>query len=86
MADATMPATTRDLADFIMRTRYDSLPEVVRRESTRAFLNWVGCALSRCRHDAMAIAVAAAEEFSGEKRAAVLGRGRILDGMNAAFV
>jgi hypothetical protein len=34
----------------------------------------------------MAIAVAAAEEFAGEKRMAVLGRERILDGMNVAFV
>jgi hypothetical protein len=31
-------------------------------------------------------AVAAAEESSREKRASALGRGRILDGMNAAFV
>jgi 2-methylcitrate dehydratase PrpD len=65
VADATMPATTRGLADFIMRMRYDDLPEVVQRESTRAFLNWVGCALSGCRHSAVAIVVAAAEEFSG---------------------
>jgi hypothetical protein len=34
----------------------------------------------------VAIAVAAAEEFSGEKRVAALGRERILDGMNVAFV
>jgi 2-methylcitrate dehydratase PrpD len=86
MADATMPATTRELADFIVRTRHADLPERVRREGTCAFLNWVGCVLGGCRHDAVAIAVAAAEEFSGEKRASALGRGRILDGMNAAFV
>jgi hypothetical protein len=34
----------------------------------------------------VAIAVAAAEEFSGEKHVAVHGRERILDGMNVAFV
>ena len=79
MADTTMPATTHEIADFIVRTRFADLPEAVRREGTRAFLNWVGCALGGCRHDAMAIAVAAAEEFSGEKRASVLGRGGSFD-------
>jgi 2-methylcitrate dehydratase PrpD len=86
MAETTLPATTRELTDFVVRTRFTDLPEAVRREGTHAFLNWVGCALGGCSYDAVAIAVAAAEEFSGEKRATVLGRGRILDGLNAAFV
>jgi 2-methylcitrate dehydratase PrpD len=86
MADVTTPATTRELAGFIVRTRLADLPETVRREGTCAFLNWVGCALGGCRYDAVAIASAEAAEFSGEKRASVLGYGRILDGINAAFV
>jgi MmgE/PrpD N-terminal domain len=61
MADATMPATTHELAHCIVRTRFAALPEAVRHAGTRAFLNWVGCALGGCRHDAVAIAVAAAE-------------------------
>lgn len=85
MAEVTKPATTRELADFIVRTGFADLPEVVRREGARAFLNWVGCVLGGCNHDAVAIAVAAAEEFSGPQRASVLGLGRILDGINAAF-
>lgn len=86
MAQVTNPATTRELADFVVRTGFADLPEVVRREGARAFLNWVGCVLGGCNHDAVAIAVAAAEEFSGPQRASVLGRGRILDGINAVFV
>jgi len=86
MAEATMPATTRELADFIVRTRFVDLPETVRRAGVRAFLNWVGCALGGYRREAVEIAVAVAEEFSGEKRVSVLGRGRLLDGLNAAFV
>jgi 2-methylcitrate dehydratase PrpD len=86
MVDAPMPAATRTLADFIVDTRFPHLPEVVRREGARTFVNWVGCALGGCGHEAVTIAVAAAEEFSGQQRASVLGRGRILDAINAAFV
>jgi hypothetical protein len=43
MTDVAMPATTRELADFIRRTRFVDLPDTVRREGARAFLNWVGC-------------------------------------------
>jgi 2-methylcitrate dehydratase PrpD len=86
MAEGMMPTTTYELADFVVRTRFADLPAAVRREGPRTFLNWVGCALGGCRHEAVAIAVAAAEEFSGEKRATVLGRGRLLDALNAAFV
>jgi 2-methylcitrate dehydratase PrpD len=86
MADYTTPATTRELADFIVRMRLTNLPDAVRHEGLRAFLNWVGCALGGCQHDAVEIAVAAAKEFSGTKRTTVIGRGRLLDGINAAFI
>jgi 2-methylcitrate dehydratase PrpD len=65
MADVITPATTRELAGFIVRTCLADLSEMVRREGTRAFLNWVGCALGGCRHDAVAIALVTAAEFSG---------------------
>ena len=86
MADHATPATTRELADFVVRTNLTELPDAVRHEGLRAFLNWVGCALGGCRYQAVEIAIAAAEEFSGEKRATVVGRGRLLDGINAAFI
>jgi 2-methylcitrate dehydratase PrpD len=74
MADPPTPATTRELADFVVRTQLTNLPDAVRHEGLRAFLNWIGCALGGCRHEAVEIALAVAEEFSGPKRAMVIGR------------
>jgi 2-methylcitrate dehydratase PrpD len=86
MADPATPATTRELADFVVRSRLMHLPDTVRQEGTRAFLNWIGCALGGCRHQAVEVAMAVAEEFSGPKRATVIGHGRRLDGLHAAFI
>jgi 2-methylcitrate dehydratase PrpD len=36
---------TRAMADFAFGTTWDALPEQVRRESVRAWMNWVGCTL-----------------------------------------
>lgn len=86
MAESTVPETTRELADFVVRTQYDDLPDIVRREGARTFVNWAGCALGGCQHEAVDIALAMTAEFAGEKHATVLGRGRLLDAVNATFI
>ena len=57
MAESTVPETTRELADFVVRTRFDDLPDIVRREGVRTFVNWAGCSLGGCQHEAVEIAL-----------------------------
>lgn len=77
---------TRTLAKFIVNHRYADIPEKVRHEAARSFLNWVGCAVGACRHETVERALAALAEFSGPREATVLGRGDRLDVMLAALM
>jgi 2-methylcitrate dehydratase PrpD len=77
---------TRTLAKFIVGHRYGDIPEKVRHEAARAFLNWVGCAVGASRHETVERALAALSEFSGPREATVLGRGDKLDIMLAALM
>ena len=77
---------TRTLAKFIVNHRYADIPEKVRHEGARSFLNWVGCAVGGSRHETVENALAALSEFSGPREATVLGRGDKLDAMLAALM
>ncbi len=77
---------TRTLAKFIVEHCYGDIPEKVRHEAARSFLNWVGCAVGASRHETVERALAALGEFSGPREATVLGRGDRLDIMLAALM
>ncbi|HSE00211.1 MAG TPA: MmgE/PrpD family protein [Burkholderiales bacterium] len=77
---------TRTLARFIVNHRAAELPQKVRHEAARSFLNWVGCAVGASRHETVERALAALNEFSGPREATVLGRGDRLDIMLAALM
>ena len=77
---------TRTLAKFIVEHRYADVPQKVRHEAARSFLNWVGCAVGASRHETIERALAALSEFSGPREATVLGRGDRLDIMLAALM
>jgi 2-methylcitrate dehydratase PrpD len=77
---------TRTLAKFIVEHRYGDIPEKVRHEAARSFLNWVGCAVGASRHETVDRALAALSDFSGPREATVLGRGDKLDIMLAALM
>ncbi|MGH8633325.1 MAG: MmgE/PrpD family protein [Burkholderiales bacterium] len=77
---------TRILARFIVNDRYADVPQKVRHEAARSFLNWVGCAVGASRHETVERALAALSEFSGPREATVLGRGDRLDIMLAALM
>jgi 2-methylcitrate dehydratase PrpD len=77
---------TRTLARFIVEHRYAGIPEEVRHEAARSFLNWVGCAVGASGHETVERALAALSEFSGPPEATVLGRGDRLDIMQAALM
>lgn len=77
---------TRALARFVVRSRPDDIPSAARREATRSLVNWLGCVLGGCRHEAVGIALEALAPFSGPAQASVIGRCERLDCLNAALV
>ncbi len=77
---------TATLARYVVSAPADSVPENVRREAVRSFLNWTGCAVGGSRHETVDIALAAVSPFAGKPQAAVLGRGERLDMMHAALL
>jgi len=77
---------TRTLAKFVVEHRYENIPDKVRHEAERSFLNWVGCAVGAARHETVVNALAALAPFSGPAEATVLGRGDRLDIMLAALM
>lgn len=77
---------TRTLARYVIDSRYADIPDKVKHEAARSFLNWVGCAVGASRHETVECALAALAGFSGPAQATVLGRGERLDIMQAALM
>src|SRR6185437_5220307 len=77
---------TRDLARFVIRSRWEALPQAVRHEALRALVNWIGCPIWGSRDEAVARALAALDPFSGPREAALLGRAERLDPFKAALL
>jgi 2-methylcitrate dehydratase PrpD len=48
---------TKTLAQFVVDSRYDAIPEKVRHEAKRSVLNWLGCAIGASRHEGIDIAL-----------------------------
>ncbi len=79
-------AVTQRIAEFARIVSWRDLPETVQHESVRSLVNWVGCALGGCTAASSRIALEVAREFSGPPSATVIGRGRLVDPVNAAFL
>ncbi len=79
-------SVTAELAAFIVDARPDTLPDEVRHEAARTFLNWVGCTVGGSRHAAVDAALAALGPFSGSAQASVLGRSERVDPLLASLL
>jgi 2-methylcitrate dehydratase PrpD len=77
---------TRELARFILSTRFEDLPGTVRHEGSRTLLNWVGCAIGGSRHQTVTNAMAALSPFFGPGQATLLGRPELVDVLHAALL
>ena len=80
------PGATRELAEFAAGSRWSDVPQEVRHEGERAFLNWLGCAIAGCRDDSVERLLSALREFAGAPQATLIGRGERLDALTAACV
>lgn len=86
MKPAPPQGLTRQLAHYAARARYTTLPEHVRVEASRAFLNWMGCALGGCREPAVQRAMATVAELGGGPQASIIGHAQRTDVASAAFI
>ena len=80
------PDLTGRLADYACQSRFADLPEAVRHEAVRVFLNWVGVAIGGSGEPAVAIAAAQAADLGATPRAAIIGQGLRTEPGSAAFV
>ncbi len=80
------PKVTAELAGWIAGADASMIPENVRQEGTRTFVNWVGCAVGGAGHETADRAIAAVSPFSGPRVATVLGRRERLDVLHAALL
>lgn len=81
-----MENVTRDLARFVVQSRFEDIPAAACREAKRSVVNWMGCALGGARHEAVSIALASLQPFAGPPQATILGRRERLDILHAALV
>jgi 2-methylcitrate dehydratase PrpD len=77
---------TTELALYASETRYNDLPEPVRREALRSLFNILGCMVGGARHPGVDIADAALRPYSGAGTATLVGRGRRADALHAALI
>ena len=82
--EAAKPVTHR-MAEFALGTTWEGLPAAVRRESARAWLNWVGCAVGGAVTPAMDAAVSGLVSM-GEGEVPVLGRVERVTMTDSAFL
>lgn len=82
---STQPEATRLLADYIVAARPGDLPEAVRLEALRSFVNIVGCMVGGAQHDAIVLADDVLIEFTGAPQATLFGRGRKADVLHATL-
>lgn len=83
---AGTPNVTAILADWIIGLQGTDIPEQVRKEGLRTFVNWLGCAIGGATHETVDIAIRALAPFSGAATSSLPGRSEKLDALHAALI
>lgn len=78
-------SVTRNLAEWIVALRAQDIPDAVRAEGLRTFVNWFGCAIGGANHVTADRAIAALAPFAGQPQAGVIGRRERTDVLHAAL-
>jgi 2-methylcitrate dehydratase PrpD len=77
---------TKALASYIVKNRWEDIPEDVRHEARRSLINVIGCAIGGSPHPAVTTAIRALSPFSGERTASIVGRPERLDPLHASLM
>src|SRR5277367_2923721 len=83
---STAGAVTSRITDYIQAARWADLPDSVRRETLRSFVNILGCTVGGARHEVVALTDSALTEFVGAPHATVIGRGHKADALHACLI
>jgi 2-methylcitrate dehydratase PrpD len=84
MSTVGTPAVTADLAEFALGPV--DFPSDVSAAGVRSFVNIVGCAFGGVHHPASDLAFDINTEFAGAPVATLIGRGRMVDALSAAYL
>ena len=77
---------TQSLAHLVVDTRWEDIPDPVRHQAKRSFMNFFATALAGCRTEPVEIALRSLLEFTGGRQATVVGHSERLDALSAAFL
>jgi 2-methylcitrate dehydratase PrpD len=77
---------TQNLAQFVVGTRWEDIPEQIRHQAKRSLMNFFAVAIAGCRTDPVDLALKSLSEFTGGRQATVIGRSERLDALSAAFL
>ncbi|MDA0206141.1 MAG: MmgE/PrpD family protein [Acidobacteria bacterium] len=77
---------TRLLAEFVVDSKPEDVPQAPRAEAVRSVLNYVGCAVGGSPHETTDRAVAALSPFFGPEQGTLLGRRERADILHAALL
>lgn len=80
------PNVTEILTDWVIDTTGADIPDEVRYEGVRTFVNWVGCAVGGASHETADAALRGLMPFSGKATSTVLGRSEKMDALHAALL
>jgi 2-methylcitrate dehydratase PrpD len=80
------PQSTRGLAEFAAGCMPEDLPEPVRREARRAFLNIVGCAIGGASHEIVCLVKSALRPYWGPPQAQLVAQPERADILHAAYL
>lgn len=77
---------TKALANYLVKSKIEDIPDDVRHEARRSIVNYVGCALGGSQEPAMEATVRALGPYSGPATASVLGRSDRFDPLHASLL
>ena len=77
---------TKVLANYLVSSKIEDIPEDVRHEARRSIVNYLGCALGGSQEPAMDAAIRALGPYSGPPTSSVLGRSERFDPLHASLM
>lgn len=77
---------TRQLAEWLVKHRFDAVPDEIVKEAKRALLNYLAAAFAGCRHEAVDITVKTVLPISGPPTSSLIGRPEKCDPLHATLI
>jgi 2-methylcitrate dehydratase PrpD len=77
---------TARLTDYLVAARWSDLPQNVRHEALRSFVNIMGCTIGGAQHEVVDLADTALADCAGPPQATLIGRGRKADALHACLI